>query len=92
MDRRHKHELAELLRSLEAAVLVATHDPSSSPHSQIAWCCSPTARRSPTAPTAEVLPGGTYFATETARILGGAGQALTPEQGIRSLRHAEVPV
>ena len=29
----------------------------------------------------EILAGGTYFATETARILGGAGAALTPEEG-----------
>ena len=39
------------------------------------------ARRSPTRPVAEVLAGGWYFATETARILGGAGGALTPEEG-----------
>jgi energy-coupling factor transport system ATP-binding protein len=30
---------------------------------------------------AEVLAGGWYFATEVARVLGGAGGALTPEQG-----------
>jgi energy-coupling factor transport system ATP-binding protein len=28
-----------------------------------------------------VLGGGWYFATETARILGGAGGALLPEEG-----------
>jgi hypothetical protein len=33
-----------------------------------------------------VLSGGSYFVTETARILGGAGGALTPEQGIAVLR------
>ena len=33
-------------------------------------------------PVAEVLSGGTYFATETARILGGAGGALRPEDGV----------
>ena len=39
------------------------------------------------APAAEVLSGGWHFATETARVLGGAGRALTPEQGARrSLR------
>ena len=31
---------------------------------------------------AEILAGGTYFATETARILGGAGGALVAEQGV----------
>ena len=39
-------------------------------------------------PTAEVLAGGTYFATETARILGGGGGALTPEQGVALMRAA----
>jgi energy-coupling factor transport system ATP-binding protein len=39
---------------------------------------APIADGSPT----EVLAGGTYFATETARILGGAGGALRPEEGI----------
>ena len=37
-------------------------------------------------PTVEVLGNGTYFATETARILSGA--ALTPEQGIARLAQA----
>ena len=36
------------------------------------------------APTAEVLAGGWYFATQTARILGGA--ALLPEDGAALLR------
>jgi hypothetical protein len=42
----------------------------------------------------DVLASGTYVATETARILGGAGGALTPEQGIAVLTAAapaEVP-
>jgi energy-coupling factor transport system ATP-binding protein len=37
------------------------------------------------APTAEVLGGGWYFATQTARVLGGA--ALDPEAGAALLRH-----
>ena len=36
------------------------------------------------APTAEVLGGGWYFATQTARILGGC--ALLPEDGAALLR------
>ena len=32
---------------------------------------------------AEVLAGGWHFSTEVARALGGAGGALTPEQGAR---------
>jgi hypothetical protein len=34
----------------------------------------------------ELLAGGWYFATETARILGGEGGALLPEQGAELLR------
>ena len=37
-------------------------------------------------PAAEVLSGGWYFATETARILGGAGAALDPPAGAELLR------
>ncbi len=37
-------------------------------------------------PAGEVLGGGWYFATETARVLGGAGGALLPEQGAELLR------
>jgi energy-coupling factor transport system ATP-binding protein len=37
-------------------------------------------------PVGEVLVGGTYFATETARILG----ALTPEKGIALIEAREV--
>jgi hypothetical protein len=33
-----------------------------------------------------VLAGGWYFATETARVLGGLGSALTPEEGAALLR------
>jgi len=33
-----------------------------------------------------VLAGGWYFATETARVLGGLGGALTPEEGADLLR------
>jgi len=43
-------------------------------------------------PAAEVLSGGTYFATETARILGGAGSAMRPEDGVRLITPAEVTV
>jgi energy-coupling factor transport system ATP-binding protein len=91
MDRTHKHELARLLREIDAGVLVATHDPEFV--AEFADRVVLLADGAPIAdgPAAEVLSGGTYFATETARILGGAGGALTPEQGIGLLRRAEVP-
>jgi hypothetical protein len=38
------------------------------------------------AAASEILAGGWYFATETARILGGAGGVLLPEQGAELLR------
>ncbi len=33
----------------------------------------------------EVLAGGWHFSTEVARVLGGAGGALTAEDGARAL-------
>ncbi|HET7050168.1 MAG TPA: ATP-binding cassette domain-containing protein [Solirubrobacteraceae bacterium] len=91
MDRTHKHELARLLCEIDAAVLVATHDPEFV--AEFADRVVLLADGAPIAdgPAAEVLSGGTYFATETARILGGAGGALTPDQGIGLLQRAEVP-
>ncbi len=81
MDRALKGELAATLRSLDAAVLVATHDPEFA--AAFAERVVLLADGAPIAdgPTPEVLAGGTYFATETARILGGAGGALSPEDG-----------
>jgi energy-coupling factor transport system ATP-binding protein len=92
MDSHLKGDLAELLRSLPAAVLVATHDPEF-----VAAFADRVVLLADGAPiadgsVAEVLAGGTYFATETARILGGAGGALTPEEGVALLtQRAEVP-
>jgi energy-coupling factor transport system ATP-binding protein len=37
-------------------------------------------------PAREILAGGWYFATEVARILDGAGGALSPEDGAAALR------
>ncbi len=85
MDRDHKRTLTALLEGLDEAVLVATHD---------AEFAASFARRVllladgsviADGPAREVLSGGSYFVTETARILGGAGAALTPEQGIAAL-------
>ena len=82
MDRRRKDELAALLRELDAAVLVATHDPefvaAFAERVVLLGEGVVIADGSP----AEILAGGTYFATETARILGGAGGALVAEEGV----------
>jgi len=63
-------------------VLVATHDPEFA--AAFADRVVLLADGAPIAdgPVGQVLTGGTYFATETARILGGAGHALTPDDGL----------
>jgi energy-coupling factor transport system ATP-binding protein len=81
MDRRHQSRLAALLRGLPSAVLVATHDPEFVAAYAERVLLMADGRLIADGPPGEVLAGGNYFATETARILGGAGQALTPEQG-----------
>ncbi len=94
MDRRHRDRLAELLRSLPCAVLVATHDPEfAAAVADRVLLLADGALIADGAP-ATVLAGARYFATETARILGGAGGALTPEEGAALLtapRSQEVP-
>jgi energy-coupling factor transport system ATP-binding protein len=84
MDREAKAELARELRRRAGegqAVIVATHDP------EFAAACAERAilladgRVIADGDARELLAGGWYFATETARILGGAGGALLPEQG-----------
>ena len=82
MDRAYKHALATHLRELAergSAVLVATHDAEFaadwSDRTVLLGDGAPVAD----APTSEVLGGGWYFATQTARILGGG--ALLPEEG-----------
>jgi energy-coupling factor transport system ATP-binding protein len=81
MDRDHKQALATLLGAIDAAVMVATHDPEFA--AAFAHRVILLADGAPIADgdVAEVLAGGSYFATETARILGGAGGALTPADG-----------
>ena len=91
MDRGAKGELAQWLEARAGegmAVLVATHD---------AEFAATFARRAvllaggrviADGPIEEILAGGWYFATETARILDGAGGALLPEQGAAWLRAA----
>jgi energy-coupling factor transport system ATP-binding protein len=85
MDRRRKDELAALLCELDAAVIVATHDPEFA-----AAFAERVILLADGAPIADgsrsaVLAGGTYFATETARVLGGVAGALRPEDGVALL-------
>ncbi|MBS1870293.1 MAG: ATP-binding cassette domain-containing protein [Actinobacteria bacterium] len=89
MDRAHKADLAVLLGRLAAtgtALLVATHDPEFA--ALVADRVVLLADGAPIADgaAAEVLSGGWYFATETARILRGAGGALDPDAGAALVR------
>jgi energy-coupling factor transport system ATP-binding protein len=88
MDRRRRAELADVLKSLDAAVLVATHDPEFA--AAFAERVILLADGAPIADASadEVLTGGTYFATETARIAG----ALTPERALAGIVESEVVV
>jgi energy-coupling factor transport system ATP-binding protein len=86
MDRSAKEELAALLRGLDAAVIVATHDPEFVAAFAQRVVLLADGAVIADGPAAEVLSGGTYFATETARILGGAGGALRPEEGAALIR------
>lgn len=84
MDRARKGELAAEIGRLAtggAAVLVATHDPEFAVAFADRVILLGDAEVLADGPPAAILAGGWYFATETARILRGAGGALTPEDG-----------
>ncbi len=91
MDRAAKAELADWLRGRAedgAAVLVATHDAEFAATFARRAVLMADGRVIADGPIEEILAGGWYFATETARILDGAGGALLPEQGAALLRAA----
>ncbi|HEY1521587.1 MAG TPA: ATP-binding cassette domain-containing protein [Solirubrobacteraceae bacterium] len=89
LDRGRKAELARLIVGLPGAVIVATHDPEFVAEFAERVILLGGGRVIADGATAEVLARGAYFATETARILGGAGGALTPEQGAAVLSARE---
>ncbi len=94
MDRGAKDRLAATARELsarDAAVLIATHDPELAAEAAERVVLLGDGTVLADAPAAEVLAGGWYFATQTARVLGGAGGALRPEEGAELLR-SEVAV
>ncbi|HWI21362.1 MAG TPA: ATP-binding cassette domain-containing protein [Baekduia sp.] len=89
MDRATKHALAERLVGYAGdgvAVVVATHDAEFAADFAQRVVLLADGRAIADAPIAEVLTGGWYFATEVARVLGGAGGALTPEEGARLIK------
>ena len=84
MDRRRKAELAERIRRMAddgAAVVVATHDTEFAAEFATRVVLMGQGELIADGPPAEVLCGGWHFSTDVARALGGAGGALTPEQG-----------
>ena len=86
MDRAAKGDLAADLRAAAAAgsaVLVATHDPEFAAVVADRVVLLAGGRTIADGPVAELLTGGWYFATETARIVDGA---LLPEDGAELLR------
>jgi energy-coupling factor transport system ATP-binding protein len=89
MDREAKAELAAEIRRRAGegqAVIVATHDPEFAVAVAERVVLLADGRVIADGPAREVLAGGWYFATETARVLGGLGGALTPEEGAELLR------
>jgi energy-coupling factor transport system ATP-binding protein len=88
LDRGAKAGLAADLRRRAAggeAVVVATHDAEFAAAFADRVVLLAEGRVIADAPPAELLAGGWYFATETARVLGGAGGALLPDDGARLL-------
>ena len=85
MDRDHRERLVGLLERLDGAALVATHDAEFAAAFADRVVLLAAGAVIADGPAAEILAGGSYFVTETARILGGAGRngaaALTPGQG-----------
>ncbi len=88
MDRDHKAELAMLLAGLDLAVVVATHDPEFAATFATRVVLLADGAVIADGPVRQLLTGGSYFVTETARILGG--RALTPQDGVALL--GRVPV
>ena len=89
MDHARRDALAAELRALAArgaAAIVATHDAELAAAFATRVVLLGDGTVAADGAPAEVLAGGWYFSTETARILGGAGGALRPEPGAALLR------
>jgi energy-coupling factor transport system ATP-binding protein len=95
MDRLAKAALAaELLErsGRGVAVVVATHDPEFAAAFATRAVLLADGRVVADGSPAELLAGGWYFATETARILGGHGGILTAAEAIERLGSASATV
>ncbi|HWK28137.1 MAG TPA: ATP-binding cassette domain-containing protein [Solirubrobacter sp.] len=85
MDPARRDALAQRLTTRTGVTIVATHDAEFAAAFATRVVLLGDGRPVADAPPAEVLAGGWYFATQVARVLGGAGGALTPEAGARVL-------
>ncbi|HEY7076981.1 MAG TPA: ATP-binding cassette domain-containing protein [Solirubrobacteraceae bacterium] len=81
MDQGRREALAARLRARGGVTIVATHDAEFAAAFADRVVLLGDGRVVADARAADVLAGGWYFATQVARVLGGAGGALTPEQG-----------
>jgi energy-coupling factor transport system ATP-binding protein len=93
MDRAAKADLGVRLRRLASAgsaVVVATHDPEFAAEVAERVILLADGRPIADGPAGAVLAGGWYFATETARVLGG--RALLPADGARMLTGDEARI
>jgi energy-coupling factor transport system ATP-binding protein len=86
MDPERRDALAARLCDRDGVVVVATHDAEFAAAFATRVVLLGNGRPVADATPSEVLAGGWYFATQVARVLGGAGGALTPEQGAAVLR------
>jgi energy-coupling factor transport system ATP-binding protein len=88
MDRARKEELAGWAAGLAergAAVVIATHDVEFAASFAERVVLLGDGELIADGPAAEILSGGWYFATEVARITGGA--TMSPEAGAELLRN-----
>jgi energy-coupling factor transport system ATP-binding protein len=93
LDRARKEALARWIGELAergAGVIVATHDVELAARFATRVVLLARGRVIADGPPDELLGGGWYFATETARVTGG--HAITPEQGARLLAGRREPV
>jgi energy-coupling factor transport system ATP-binding protein len=95
MDRSAKAQLAsELVGWSErgVAVIVATHDPEFAAGFATRAILLADGRVVADSSPADLLSGGWYFATETARILGGHRGILTAAQAVAALAGARTAI
>ena len=86
MDPARRDALARRLRERGGVVIVATHDAEFAAAFATRVVLLGDGRAVADATPADVLAGGWYFATQVARVLGGAGGALTAEEGAALLQ------